>query len=96
MKNIFNTPLGTSIKAFLSVVISLYLAELADGHQLFQFDWVMWQKILTGALVSTLPAIINWLNPNYVQYGRTRVDKKIAKIEKEIEAREDEPHTEKE
>ena len=71
MNKLLTTPFGTFIKSFITTILALYVAELSAGAQLFQFDVIMWQKIITGALISALPVIINWLNPKYVQYGVT-------------------------
>lgn len=69
MKKLFAKPVGTFLKAFISTILTLYLVELQQGHQLFSMDEVMLQKLLTGALVANLPVIINWLNPHYEGYG---------------------------
>lgn len=60
----------TFAKAFLATVLSQYLIELQEGHQLFTGDIVMLRKLLTAGLVSNLPVLINWLNPKYKAYGR--------------------------
>ena len=71
MKNILTTPFGTFLKTFVSTVLTLWLIELSNGTSLFSFDQAMIEKLATGGLVSALPVIINWLNPNYTQYGKT-------------------------
>ena len=63
------TPVGSFIKHFMSVILALYLAELTAGHDLFSMDVAMYKKIISGAVVSCLPIVINFLNPNYSQYG---------------------------
>lgn len=71
MKNLLTTPFGTFLKGFISIILSLWLAELTNGHDLFTMDIIMVKKILTGAFVANLPVLINWLNPSYTQYGNT-------------------------
>lgn len=63
-------PIGTIIKGFITACLTLWLAELQNGHQLFSGDWAMIKKLMTGAMASTIPVIINWLNPAYKNYGK--------------------------
>ncbi|NBW15847.1 MAG: hypothetical protein EBR82_48455 [Caulobacteraceae bacterium] len=48
-------------KTFLATALATYLAVGLDIN-----------AIANAALVSVLPSIINWLNPNYERYGRVR------------------------
>jgi hypothetical protein len=48
-------------KAFLAAALATYLAVGYDPA-----------AIANAALVSVLPSIINWLNPNYERYGKVR------------------------
>jgi hypothetical protein len=48
-------------KAFLAAALATYLAVGFDPA-----------AIANAALVSVLPSIINWLNPNYERYGKVR------------------------
>lgn len=64
------TPLASFLKVFIASVLTQYLIELQDGHQLFSWDLPMLQKILTAGVVANLPVIINHLNPSYKHYGR--------------------------
>lgn len=66
---LLSTPLGTFLKTFVSTVLTLWLIELSNGTTLFSLDYEMIEKLATGGVVSALPVIINWLNPNYTQYG---------------------------
>jgi len=66
---LLSTAFGTFLKAFTATVLTQYLIELQQGHQLFTMDKVMVAKLLTAGLVSNLPVIINWLNPTYKGYG---------------------------
>ena len=60
---LLSTAFGTFLKAFTATVLTQYLIELQQGHQLFTMDKVMVAKLITAGLVSNLPVIINWLNP---------------------------------
>jgi len=66
---LLSTPFGTFLKTFVSTVLTLWLIELSNGTTLFSLDYEMIEKLATGGVVSALPVIINWLNPNYTQYG---------------------------
>jgi len=48
-------------KTFLATALATYLAVGLDVD-----------AIANAALVSVLPSIINWLNPNYERYGKVR------------------------
>ena len=65
LNNIMASPIGSYLKAFLSVILSLYLVELSQGRNLFAWDLDLVKKLLTAGIVSLLPNIINWLNPSY-------------------------------
>lgn len=64
------TPLASFLKVFLASVLTQYLIELQDGHQLFSWDLPMVQKLLTAGIIANLPVIINHLNPSYKHYGK--------------------------
>lgn len=49
---------GSWAKTFLATALSTYLAVGLDAN-----------AIVTAAVASVLPSIINWLNPNYERYG---------------------------
>lgn len=52
------------LRVFLAACLTAVLAGLVDGGGL------NWQTVLIAGLVSVLPVIINWLNPNDPRYGR--------------------------
>ena len=61
-----NTPLGTSLKTFVAVLLSGVVASWAtDGA--ISFD--KWQTWVIAACVSALPVIVNYLNPADGRYG---------------------------
>lgn len=67
MGNFFNTAIGSYVKTFLSVILTLVLTQLASGLSVLELDWGV---VLNGGLVSFLPVIINALNPKDKRYGR--------------------------
>ena len=52
---------GSWVKTFVATALATYLAVGLDVD-----------AIANAALVSVLPSIINWLNPNYERYGKLR------------------------
>lgn len=70
MKQLLTTPVGTFIKGFLSIVLAMWVAELANGHDLFSMDIVMIKKLIVAGLVPNIHVLVNWLNPNYTGYGK--------------------------
>jgi len=65
-----NTIYASWLKVFISSVFGAYLIMLQEGTNLFSWDLAMVEKLLTAGVVSTLPIIINWLNPNDTRYGK--------------------------
>lgn len=75
MKKLLTTPLGTFIKAFLSIVLAMWVGELSNGHDLFTMDLPMVKKIIVAGLVPNIHILVNWLNPQYTQYGTNKQPK---------------------
>lgn len=69
----FSTALGSWVKTFLTTILALWLAELSAGHDIFSFDMVLVKKLLTAAVISTLPVLLNILNPTDPRYGINKV-----------------------
>jgi len=65
-----NTIYASWLKVFISSVFGAYLIMLQEGTNLFSWDLAMVEKLLTAGVVSTLPIIINWLNPSDTRYGK--------------------------
>jgi hypothetical protein len=49
------------LKTFIATALATYLAVGLDI-----------EAIANAAVVSVIPSIINWLNPNYERYGRVK------------------------
>lgn len=69
MGNFLNTAVGSYLKAFLAVFLTLVLTQLTSGHSVLELDWGV---VLNGALVSFLPMLINILNPHDTRYGANK------------------------
>jgi len=80
MKNLLSSPLGTFIKSFLSIVLAMWVAELSNGHDLFSFDIVMAKKLIVAGIIPNIHVLINWLNPQYTQYGKGKLEAKIESV----------------
>ena len=70
MKNL-NTIYASWLKVFGASILGAYLVELQNGTSLFSWDLEMVESLLTVGVVSLLPIIINYLNPDDNRYGRT-------------------------
>jgi hypothetical protein len=73
MKEFLNTPLAAWLKVFVATILSLVLINISKGIDLFSLNW---KEIVSGAVASLLPVIINWLNPNDPRYGLKNNDSK--------------------
>ena len=69
MGNFFNSAVGSYVKAFLAVFLTLVLTQMSSGLSVLNLDWGM---VLNGALVSFLPVVINFLNPRDTRYGTNK------------------------
>lgn len=56
-------------KVFLASVLTAFFTILT-ATQALPTSVEAWQGILIAGLVSVIPVIINWLNPNDTRYGR--------------------------
>ena len=68
MKNL-NTIYASWLKVFIAAVLGAYLVELQDGQNLFDWSFEMVESLLTVGVVSLIPIVINYLNPNDTRYG---------------------------
>ena len=66
MSNFLNTAFAGWLKVFVATILSLILVNMSNGIDIFSMDW---KSIVSGAVASLLPVIINWLNPNDPRYG---------------------------
>ena len=57
------------LKVFGASVLSAFFVVLT-ATQALPTSTEAWQGILIAGLVSVIPVIINWLNPNDTRYGR--------------------------
>jgi hypothetical protein len=62
------TVLASWLRVFGAALLTAFLIDLTQGGSLDVFsNWGTW---VVAGLVSVLPVIINWLNPNDPRYGR--------------------------
>lgn len=77
-----NTAFGSLLKVAITVVLGHILLELKDGltiNQVFTKENI-W-SYTTVVLTSTLPIVINWLNPEDARYGNKE---KVKDFEPEV------------
>lgn len=65
------TPLGDYVKHFLEIILGIWAIEVERTRELVIIDLAFWKQTLAAAFIATLPIILNWLNPNYKNYGKT-------------------------
>jgi len=58
-----DSPLASFLRTFAAVVLS---SAVADFVRVGQFEFTNWQAWAIAALVSALPALLRWLNPQDV------------------------------
>lgn len=69
LQKFLTTPAGSFIKCFIAVMITLFIAKLKQGVNLFALDLNSIKDIIGGGLAASLPVIVNWINPSYPIYG---------------------------
>ena len=67
MKQLFASPLGSFLKAFLVAILTTITYEYQQGNICTELD--CFKPMLWAAVYATLPVIVNYLNPNYTGYG---------------------------
>lgn len=70
MKKVLASPFGSWLKAFLAVSFTIFLSQYTNNGELC-FTQKCITDLIMGALISTAPVLLNWLNPNYKGYGNT-------------------------
>jgi hypothetical protein len=68
-KTFFDTLRGNFTKHFLTAVLTLYVYELTQGQDPFLFDIELIKKLWVAGMISFLPTIANYLNPNDPRFG---------------------------
>lgn len=63
MKNFLNTPVGSWAKVFLATVLVLVL----NHGNIYDLNW---KELANTAVMSFIPVLINYLNPNDPRYGK--------------------------
>ncbi len=65
-KLFLNTPLGSLVKVFLSAILTIVLDKWSHNIDIFTLDW---RTVISGAVGSVLPIVINLLNDKDPRYG---------------------------
>lgn len=67
-----NTALGSYLKIFITAILTLFLAELTQGYNIFTMDMAMVHKLIVTGLLAVLPVILNALNKQDKRYGKKK------------------------
>ncbi|MFZ2992504.1 MAG: hypothetical protein WA061_02200 [Microgenomates group bacterium] len=62
-----DSPIASFLRVALSFVIA---AAVADFAKIGSFDVSNWQTWFIGALVSSIPLLLRWLNPMDYAFGK--------------------------
>jgi hypothetical protein len=62
---------GGLAKNALTIVIGLIVARLGEGSSLLTMDW---PDLINTTIATSLPSVINWLNPNDPRYGVNKTE----------------------
>ena len=60
------TPLGSALKTFIAIVLGTMIADWISGGAVNLNHWQAW--LIAGA-ASSVPPIIDWLNPQDNRFG---------------------------
>lgn len=64
-RKLMASPLGTFLKVFLSTVLTMWIAM----DNIFAVDVTALRAIISAGVVSAMPVVLNYLNPEYKNYG---------------------------
>jgi hypothetical protein len=67
MEKIINISISW-IKLFMYAALGQVVYFLIKFKSIYTMDW---DSIVSAGLIAVLPVIINYLNPNYIGYGKT-------------------------
>lgn len=65
MQKLLASPFGTFIKVFLSTILTMWIAM----DDLWAMDMHTLKSLASAGVVSAMPVILNYLNPQYKNYG---------------------------
>lgn len=75
-KHFLNTAFGSYLKVFVTVMLTTYLAM---GKDVFDLDAESIKMLISAAFTSSIPILINALNPNDPRYGKSKETKIVEK-----------------
>ena len=64
-RKLMASPIGTFLKVFLSTVLTMWIAM----DNIFAVDVTALKAIISAGVVSAMPVVLNYLNPEYKNYG---------------------------
>lgn len=67
-QKLFTGPIGTFVKTFIVGILLIMYEKHKAGTLCFDLNCL--RDFLIAAAMGTIPFIINWINPEYKEYGR--------------------------
>lgn len=64
-RKLMASPIGTFLKVFMSTVLTMWIAM----DNIFAVDVTALRAIISAGVVSAMPVVLNYLNPEYKNYG---------------------------
>jgi hypothetical protein len=61
------SPVASWLRTFVAIILAMFIA---DGADIFAVDATDLRAFLAAAFAATLPAVVRWLNPMDVEFGR--------------------------
>lgn len=61
------SPIASWLRTFAAIVVAMFIA---DGADIFAVDATDVRAFLAAGFAATLPAVVRWLNPADVEFGR--------------------------
>ncbi len=75
MKTFLASPLGSFVKGFLSILIAMYVSEIVSAGSIFiPMNKDLISKLVIAGVVPNIQILINWINPEYKNYGQNKTE----------------------
>ncbi len=65
------SPIASWLRTFVAIVVAMFIA---DGADVFAVDATDLRAFLAAGFAATLPAVVRYLNPSDVEFGRGAIE----------------------
>jgi len=65
------SPIASWLRTFVAIVVAMFIA---DGADVFAVDATELRAFLAAGFAATLPAVVRYLNPSDVEFGRGAIE----------------------